>query len=91
MPFTLNRLDEQIHLTNNAIQKKFSLSAECHEAIPEEKMWYSGELDLYLKAKGYGNAFEKKIFPAMRDILIQDGFIIFFIIKENTKLLILNC
>ena len=71
VPFTLDNLDGQIHLTNAAIQKNFEISDECQGAIPEEKMWYSEELDAHLREQGYGNAFEKKIFPAMRDILIQ--------------------
>ena len=34
-------------------------------------MWYCDELDDYLQSLGYGNAFDEKIFPAMKDILIQ--------------------
>ena len=71
MPFNLDSLDNQIHLTNNAIQKNYDLSNDCHEEIPEEKMWYCDELDDYLQSLGYGNAFDEKIFPAMKDILIQ--------------------
>ena len=71
VPFNLDSLDNQIHLTNNAIQKNYDLSNDCHEEIPEEKMWYCDELDDYLQSLGYGNAFDEKIFPAMKDILIQ--------------------
>ena len=71
MPFNLDSLDNQIHLTNNAIQKNYDLSNDCHEEIPEEKMWYCDELDDYLQSLGHGNAFDDKIFPAMKDILIQ--------------------
>ena len=49
MPFNLDSLDNQIHLTNNAIQRNFDISEHCHEEIPEEKMWYCDELDTYLK------------------------------------------
>ena len=49
MPFNLDSLDNQIHLTNNAIQRNFNISEHCHEEIPEEKMWYCDELDAYLK------------------------------------------
>ena len=71
VPFNLDSLDNQIHLTNNAIQKNYDLSNDCHEEIPEEKMWYCDELDDYLQSLGHGNAFDDKIFPAMKDILIQ--------------------
>ena len=71
VPFNLDSLDNQIHLTNNAIQKNYDLSNDCHEEIPEEKMWHCDELDDYLQSLGYGNAFDEKIFPAMKDILIQ--------------------
>jgi len=49
VPFNLDSLDNQIHLTNNAIQRNFDISEHCHEEIPEEKMWYCDELDTYLK------------------------------------------
>ena len=50
VPFNLDSLDNQIHLTNNAIQRNFNISEHCHEEIPEEKMWYCDELDAYLKS-----------------------------------------
>ena len=71
VPFSLDSLDSQIHLTNNAIQKHFDISYDCHESIPGEKMWYCEELDEYLQSLGYGNSFDEKIFPAMQKILIQ--------------------
>ena len=71
VPFNLNSLDNQIHLTNNAIQRNFDISNDCHEEIPEQKMWSCDELDTYLKSIGRGNAYARKIFPAMKKILIQ--------------------
>jgi len=71
VPFNLDSLDNQIHLTNNAIQRNFDISEHCHEEIPEEKMWYCDELDTYLKSIGRGNAYARKIFPAMKKILTQ--------------------
>lgn len=58
--FTLDRLDTQTHLTNNAIQKNFDLADDLHEDIPQEKMWCCHELDAYLKRCGYGNVWQKK-------------------------------
>jgi len=69
--FTLDRLDTQTHLTNNAIQKNFDLEDDLHEDIPQEKMWFSEDLDAYLKNCGYGNVWQKKIVPAMQRILIE--------------------
>jgi len=71
VPFTLDNLSGQIHLTNNAIQRKFSLSEDCHEDLPYEKMWYCEELEDYLASIGHKDAYQQKIYPAMRDILIQ--------------------
>lgn len=71
VPFTLEDLDGQIHLTNNAIQRKFSLSEDCHEDLPYEKMWFCEELDEYLASIGHVNSFRQKIYPAMKNILTQ--------------------
>lgn len=71
VPFTLDNLDDQIHLTNNAIQRNYNLSAECHEDLPYEKMWFCEELDEYLASVGHKHAFRRKIYPAMRNILTQ--------------------
>lgn len=71
VPFTLDNLSGQVHLTNNAIQRKFSLSEDCHEDLPYEKMWYCEELEEYLATIGHKDAYQQKIYPAMRDILIQ--------------------
>jgi tubulin monoglycylase TTLL3/8 len=69
--FTLDRLDTQTHLTNNAIQKNFDLEDDVHQDIPQEKMWFSEELDDYLKQCGFGNVWDQKIIPAFRRILIE--------------------
>jgi len=69
--FTLDRLDTQTHLTNNAIQKDFDLEEDLHEDIPKEKMWFSEDFDNYLKKCGYGKVWEKRIFPAFQQILIE--------------------
>ena len=71
VPFTLEDLDGQIHLTNNAIQRKFNLSEDCHEDLPYEKMWFCEELDEYLASIGHVNSFRQKIYPAMKNILTQ--------------------
>lgn len=69
--FSLDRLDTQTHLTNNAIQKNFDLEDDIHQDIPEEKMWFSEELAAYLKQCGFGNVWEQKIIPAFRRILVE--------------------
>ena len=67
----MDRLDTQTHLTNNAIQKNFDLEDDIHQDIPEEKMWFSEELAVYLKQCGFGNVWEQKIIPAFRRILVE--------------------
>ncbi|CBY37619.1 unnamed protein product [Oikopleura dioica] len=69
--FNLDSLDAQVHLTNNAIQKNYSIDADIQDAVPEEKMWFSEELDEYLKSLGHGNAYQEKIFEDMKNILIE--------------------
>ena len=64
-------MDTQTHLTNNAIQKDFDLEEDLHEDIPKEKMWFSEDFDNYLKKCGYGKVWEKRIFPAFQQILIE--------------------
>ena len=41
------------------------------DAVPEEKMWFSEELDEYLQSLGHGNAYQEKIFEDMKNILIE--------------------
>ncbi|CAG5096874.1 Oidioi.mRNA.OKI2018_I69.XSR.g14823.t1.cds [Oikopleura dioica] len=69
--FNLDSLDAQVHLTNNAIQKNYSIDADVQDAVPEEKMWFSEELDEYLRSLGHGNAYQEKIYEDMKNILIE--------------------
>jgi len=69
--FTLDRLDRQTHLTNNAIQRNFDFDDDVHEDIPDEKMWFSEDFDNYLQELGHGNIWEEQIVPEFRRILID--------------------
>lgn len=69
--FTLERLDTQTHLTNNAIQKNLEMDEDIVDDVPDDKMWFSEDLDQYLKDCGYGAVWDKKIVPGMRRILTE--------------------
>ena len=69
--FTLDRLDTQTHLTNNAIQKNLEMDEDIVDDVPDDKMWFSEDLDQYLKDCGYGAVWDKKIVPGMKRILTE--------------------
>lgn len=69
--FTLDRLDTQTHLTNNAIQKNLEMDDDIVDDVPDDKMWFSEDLDQYLKDCGYGAVWDKKIVPGMKRILTE--------------------
>ena len=67
----MDRLDTQTHLTNNAIQKNLEMDEDIVDDVPDDKMWFSEDLDQYLKDCGYGAVWDKKIVPGMKRILTE--------------------
>ncbi|KAK6619234.1 hypothetical protein RUM44_003616 [Polyplax serrata] len=68
-PFTLNNTHESIHLCNNAVQKKYK-NGKRDRGLPDENMWDCYTFQTYLKAIGYPDAWEKYIYPGMKESFI---------------------
>ncbi|EDV19282.1 uncharacterized protein TRIADDRAFT_33802, partial [Trichoplax adhaerens] len=66
--YTLNNLEEKIHLSNNAIQKKYS-NGERSKYLPAENMWSSNKFKQYLRQHSHCNTWEEIIYPGMKEII----------------------
>lgn len=68
--YSLYDLSESVHLTNHAIQKKYSNSKVRNEQLPQCNMWDVGQFQLYLASIGEMSVWKKKIYPGMMKCFI---------------------
>ncbi|KAL3313613.1 Protein monoglycylase ttll8 [Cichlidogyrus casuarinus] len=68
--FTLDRMDESVHLSNNSIQYKYKVNRKS-QAIPSYNMWYLDEFLLHLNEKGTENLWHNRVLPGMKDAVIS--------------------
>lgn len=68
--YNLRNYHESIHLTNNAVQRKYNNCADRHSELPINNMW---ELDMYknyLNEIGENEVWEQIIYPGMKKSII---------------------
>ncbi|XP_019868067.1 tubulin glycylase 3B isoform X2 [Aethina tumida] len=63
--YNLNWLHESVHLTNNAVQKRYMHNMR-DLTLPSYLMWTSQQFQDYLSNIGYPKAFKNSIYPAMK-------------------------
>ena len=69
--FTLDSVDEAIHLSNNFVQANYSNAKERSPLLPSDNMWTSDTFKRYLKeVAGEPHVWDNKIYPGMRDAVI---------------------
>lgn len=64
--YSLRKLHESIHLTNNSIQQRYNTTSR-DVALPDYNMWDSKQFKCYLNNIGYPAAFSKIIYPGMKE------------------------
>ncbi|CAD0196344.1 unnamed protein product [Chrysodeixis includens] len=68
--YNLKNYHESIHLTNNAVQRKYTNCAGRHEELPTANMWDSDKYKDYLNRIDKGRVWNKIIYPGMRKTII---------------------
>lgn len=66
--YTLNRLNEAIHLTNNSVQRKYR-NCDRHHDLPTCNMWDSARFQDYLASIGKPNAYKEIIYEGMKQAI----------------------
>ncbi|XP_063617982.1 tubulin glycylase 3B-like [Cydia splendana] len=64
--YNLKNYHESIHLTNNAVQKKYTNCENRHEDLPLTNMWDSDTFKLYLQKYGKEKVWDNIIYPGMK-------------------------
>ncbi|XP_061706956.1 tubulin glycylase 3A-like isoform X1 [Cydia pomonella] len=64
--YNLKNYHESIHLTNNAVQKKYTNCENRHEDLPLTNMWDSDTFKSYLQKSGKANVWDNIIYPGMK-------------------------
>jgi tubulin monoglycylase TTLL3/8 len=67
--FTLDNMNESVHLCNNSIQRYYTNSGSRSELLPEENMWHSSTFKDYLEYLGQDGVWDEVIYPGMKHAL----------------------
>ncbi|XP_064605541.1 tubulin tyrosine ligase 3-like isoform X2 [Liolophura sinensis] len=67
--YTLDKFDESIHLSNNAIQKNYK-NGPRSTMLPQENMWSHYEFKEFLNKRRQGHKWEELIYPGMKKAII---------------------
>ncbi|KAJ8979034.1 hypothetical protein NQ317_003137 [Molorchus minor] len=68
--FSLDDFHESLHLTNHAVQCKYTNVQQRDKALPEDNMWDSFTFRAYLKQIGCMDKWNDVIFPGMQQSII---------------------
>ncbi|XP_077988340.1 tubulin tyrosine ligase 3-like [Glandiceps talaboti] len=68
--YTLDNLDQKIHLANNSIQK-FYENENRSPHLPDDNMWSCEKFANFLKRRGHGDAFREIIYPGMKNAIVS--------------------
>lgn len=65
--FTLDNFHESLHLTNHAVQCKYTNVNQRDKNLPEENMWDCHTFKNYLKKIGHQDKWDKVIIPGIHE------------------------
>ncbi|KAL3280885.1 hypothetical protein HHI36_004113 [Cryptolaemus montrouzieri] len=68
--YNLENFHESLHLTNYAVQCKYTNMEQRDKALPKDNMWDSPTFKDYLKRQGKGDKWEQVIYPGMRESIV---------------------
>ncbi|XP_074031079.1 tubulin glycylase 3A isoform X1 [Leptinotarsa decemlineata] len=68
--FNLKNFHESLHLTNYAIQCKYTNGSERDKALPDDNMWDCHTFKAYLKQNGCMDKWNEVIYPGMQQSII---------------------
>ncbi|XP_077581681.1 tubulin monoglycylase TTLL3-like [Stigmatopora nigra] len=65
-PYSLDTLDNSVHLCNNSIQKHLRPSHQRHPVIPDDNMWSDDQFMTFLSSRGQKDQWENVVVPGMK-------------------------
>ncbi|RZC31981.1 tubulin glycylase 3A-like, partial [Asbolus verrucosus] len=68
--FTLDNFHESLHLTNHAVQCKYTNVEQRDKALPQDNMWDCHTFQTYLKQSGVKEKWNEVILPGMREGIV---------------------
>lgn len=69
--YTLDNLDESVHLCNNSIQKHYQNTTSRSQALPATNMWDCQTFREFLRGRGEGGRWESQVYPDMKQALVH--------------------
>lgn len=69
--YSLKDYHESIHLTNNAVQRKYGNCSGRHADLPNSNMWDLEKYKLYLNKIGRDDVWDSIIYPGMRKSIVS--------------------
>ncbi|XP_034068128.1 tubulin monoglycylase TTLL3-like isoform X2 [Gymnodraco acuticeps] len=70
-PYSLNTMDNSVHLCNNSIQKHLIPSQQRHHGIPADNMWSDDQFKTFLCSQGRGAQWQTMVVPGMKKAVIH--------------------
>ncbi|KAM6980234.1 cytochrome b-c1 complex subunit 1, mitochondrial [Aplochiton taeniatus] len=70
-PYSLETLDNSVHLCNNSIQKHLQPSQQRHPEVPEDNMWSCDQFRSFLSRRGLGTQWGSLVVPGMKKAVIH--------------------
>ncbi|KAF3855913.1 hypothetical protein F7725_016636 [Dissostichus mawsoni] len=70
-PYSLNTMDNSVHLCNNSIQKHLIPSQQRHHGIPADNMWSDDQFRTFLCSQGRGAQWQTVVVPGMKKAVIH--------------------
>ncbi|XP_054641026.1 tubulin monoglycylase TTLL3-like isoform X2 [Dunckerocampus dactyliophorus] len=70
-PYSVDSMDNSVHLCNNSIQKHLRPSHHRHPSIPEDNMWSDDQFKTFLSSRGSQAQWEDVVVPGMKKAIIH--------------------
>ncbi|XP_062400960.1 tubulin monoglycylase TTLL3 [Sardina pilchardus] len=70
-PYSVETMENSVHLCNNSIQKHFQPSLQRHPEVPEDNMWSCDQFRSYLSRQGLGAKWGGVVVPGMKSAVVH--------------------